>query len=65
VSSIGSRRTSQPILGSRYSPERAMLEPGGHSIWLVCWIGSFLVVVCGQVAGGGGIERRRNGHLYG
>jgi len=40
VSSAGSRRTSRPILGSRSSPDRAMLEPGGRSIWLVCWIGS-------------------------
>jgi len=36
VSSIGSRRTSQPTLGSRSSPDRAMPEPGGRSIWLVC-----------------------------
>jgi len=40
VSSTGSRRTSRPILGSRSSPDRAMLEPGGCSIWFVCWIGS-------------------------
>jgi len=36
VSSTGSRRTSRPILGSRSSPDRAMLESGGLSIWLVC-----------------------------
>jgi len=40
VSSTGSRRTSRPILGSRSSPDRAMRELGGCSIWLVCWIGS-------------------------
>jgi len=40
VSSTGSRRTSWPTLGSRSSPDRAMPEPGGRSIWLVCWIGS-------------------------
>jgi len=32
VSSTGSRRTSRPILGSRSSPDKAMSEPGGHSI---------------------------------
>jgi len=32
VSSTGSKRTSRPILGSRSSPNRNMLEPGGHSI---------------------------------
>jgi len=26
--------------GSRSSLDRAMLEPEGRSIWLVCWIGS-------------------------
>jgi len=36
VSSIGSRRTSRPILGSRSSPDSAMPEPGGRSMWLVC-----------------------------
>jgi len=36
VSSTGSRRTSRPTLGSRSSPDRAMLEPGGRSMWLVC-----------------------------
>jgi len=40
VSSTGSRRTSRPILGSRSSPDRAMLEPGRRSIWLVCRIES-------------------------
>jgi len=35
VSSTGSRRTSRPTLGSRSSPDRAMLEPGGRSMWLV------------------------------
>jgi len=33
VSSTGSRRTSRPIVGSRSSSDRAMLEPGGCSIW--------------------------------
>jgi len=41
VSSTGSRRTSWPTLGSRSSPDRAMPEPGGRSMWLVCWIGSY------------------------
>jgi len=36
VSSTGSRRTSHPTLGSRSSPDKAMLEPGGRSMWLVC-----------------------------
>jgi len=36
VSSTGSRRTSRPTLGSRSSPDRAMSEPGGRSMWLVC-----------------------------
>jgi len=36
VSSTGSKRTSQPTLGSRSSPDRAMPELGGRSIWLVC-----------------------------
>jgi len=36
VSSTGSRRTSRPTLGSRSSPARAMLEPGGRPMWLVC-----------------------------
>jgi len=36
VSSTGLRRTSQPNLGSRSSPNRAMPEPGGRSMWLVC-----------------------------
>jgi len=36
VSSIGSRRTSRPTLGSRSLSDRAMLEPGGRSMWLVC-----------------------------
>jgi len=40
VSSTGSRRTSQPTLGSRSSLDRAMPELGGRSMWLVCWIGS-------------------------
>jgi len=40
VSSIGLRGTSWPTLRSRSSPDRAMLEPGGRSMWLVCWIGS-------------------------
>jgi len=40
VSSTGSRRTSRPTLGSRSSPDRAILELGGGSMWLVCWIGS-------------------------
>ena len=40
VSSTGSRRTSRPILGSRSSPDRAMQELGGRSIWFVYWIGS-------------------------
>jgi len=40
VSSIGSRRTFRPTLGSRSSPDRAIPELGGHSMWLVCWIGS-------------------------
>ena len=40
VSSIGLRRTSRPTLGSRSSPDRAILEPGGRSMWLVSWIGS-------------------------
>jgi len=40
VFSTGSRRTSQPTLGSRSSPDRAMPEPGGRLMWLVCWIGS-------------------------
>jgi len=40
VSSTSSRQTSRPTLGSRSSPDRAMPEPDGRSIWLVCWIGS-------------------------
>jgi len=36
VSSTGSRRTSRPTLGSRSSPDSAMSEPGGRSMWLVC-----------------------------
>jgi len=40
VYSTGSRRTSRPILGSRSSSDKAILELGGPSIWLVCWIGS-------------------------
>jgi len=40
VSSTSSRRTSRPTLGSRSSPDRAMPELGGHSMWLVCCIGS-------------------------
>jgi len=40
ISSTSSRRTSQLTLGSRSSPDRAMLEPGGRSMWLVCWIQS-------------------------
>jgi len=40
VSTTGSRRTSQPTLGSRSSPDRVMPEPGGRSMWLVCSIGS-------------------------
>jgi len=36
VSSTGSRRTSRPTLGSRSSPDKAMPEPGGRSMWLVC-----------------------------
>jgi len=40
VSSTSSRRTSRPTLGSRTSPDRAILELGGGSMWLVCWIGS-------------------------
>jgi len=40
VSSTGSRRASQPTLGSRSSSDRAMLEPWGRVMWLVCWIGS-------------------------
>jgi len=36
VSSTGSRQTSRPTLGSRSSPDRAMSEPGGRSMWLVC-----------------------------
>jgi len=40
VSSTGSRRTSRPTLGSRSSPDRAMPELGGCSMWLVCWMGS-------------------------
>jgi len=40
VSSTGSRRTSRPTPGFRFSPERAMPEPGGCPMWLVCWIES-------------------------
>jgi len=40
VSSTGSKRTSRSMLGSRSSPDRAMSEPGGRSMWLICWIGS-------------------------
>jgi len=40
VSSTASRRTSWPTLGSRSSPDGAMSESGGHSMWLVCWMGS-------------------------
>jgi len=40
LSSIGSRRTSQPTLGSRSSSDRATPKPSGRSMWLVCWIGS-------------------------
>jgi len=40
VSPTGSRRTSRPTLGSRSSPDRAIPELGGRSMWLVCWIGS-------------------------
>jgi len=36
VSSTGSRRTSRPTLGSRSSPDSAMLEPSGRSMWWVC-----------------------------
>jgi len=36
VSSTSSRRTSRPTLGSKSSPDRAMSEPGGRSMWLVC-----------------------------
>jgi len=36
VSLTGSRRMSRPTLGSRSSPDRAMPEPGGHSMWLIC-----------------------------
>jgi len=35
VYSIGSRRASRPTLGSISSPDKAMSEPGGRSIWLV------------------------------
>jgi len=35
VSSTDSRWASQPTLGSRSSPDKAMLESGGRSIWLV------------------------------
>jgi len=41
VSSTGLKRTSRPTIGSRSSPDRAMSEPGGRSMWLVCWIGSY------------------------
>jgi len=40
VSSTGSRQTSRPTLGFKSSPDRAMLELGDRSMWLVCWIGS-------------------------
>jgi len=33
VSSTGSRRTSRSTLESRSSPDRAMPEPGGRSMW--------------------------------
>jgi len=36
VSSTSSRQTSRPTLGSRSSPDRAMQEPVGRSMWLVC-----------------------------
>jgi len=36
VSSTGSTRTSQPTLRSRSSPDRAMPELDGRSMWLVC-----------------------------
>jgi len=36
VSSTGSRQTSRPTLRSRFSPDRAMPDPGGRSMWLVC-----------------------------
>jgi len=35
-SSTGSGQTSRPTLGSRSSPNRAMPELGGRSMWLVC-----------------------------
>jgi len=41
VSSTGSKRTSRPTLRSRSSPDRAIPEPGGRSMWLVCWIRSY------------------------
>jgi len=33
VSLTGSRRTSRSTIGFRSSPDRAMLEPGGRSMW--------------------------------
>jgi len=36
VSSTGSRRKSWPTLGFRSSPDKAMPEPSGRSMWLVC-----------------------------
>ena len=38
--STGSIRASRPILGSRSSPDKAMLESGGRLMLLVCRIGS-------------------------
>jgi len=40
VSSTGSIRASRPTLGSRSSPNKAMSEPGGHSMLFVCMSGS-------------------------
>jgi len=40
ISSIGSRRASRPILGSKSSPDKAMLESGGCSMLFVWRMGS-------------------------
>jgi len=34
VSSTGSRQTSRTTLGSKFSPDSAMPEPDGSSMWL-------------------------------
>ena len=56
MSSTGSRRTSWPILGSRSSPDRAMLEPGvsrygwfvGLGVVVASWPYSILVPSAGR-----------------